>query len=59
MQDKLRAELLSKFGGSDPTWDQLASTTDLPYLDAIVLEVLRMHPALPKTPRVVRSHCKL
>ncbi|KAJ7886211.1 cytochrome P450 [Mycena olivaceomarginata] len=52
MQDKLRAELLSKFGGSDPTWDQLASTTDLPYLDAIVLEVLRMHPALSKTPRV-------
>ncbi|KAF8173850.1 cytochrome P450 [Mycena galopus ATCC 62051] len=52
MQDKLRTELLTKFGGGDPTWDQLSSTSDLPYLDAIVLEVLRMHPALPKTPRL-------
>ncbi|KAF7354641.1 Cytochrome P450 4F12 [Mycena sanguinolenta] len=50
MQQKLREEL-TKFGG-DPTWDQLSSTSDLPYLDSIVLETLRMHPALKKTPRL-------
>ncbi|KAF8173848.1 cytochrome P450 [Mycena galopus ATCC 62051] len=52
IQDKLRTELTTKFGGGDPTWDQLSSTSDLPYLDAIVLEVLRMHPALARTPRL-------
>ncbi|KAK7016328.1 cytochrome P450 [Favolaschia claudopus] len=45
MQDKLRAEAV-RFGGADPTWDQLTSTIELPYLDAFVHEVLRMHPAL-------------
>jgi len=51
MQDKLRADL-SQFGGRDPTWDQLTSTSDLPYLDAIVSEVLRLHPPFSKTPRL-------
>ncbi|KAF7331088.1 Cytochrome P450 [Mycena venus] len=51
MQDKLRADL-AQFGGRDPTWDQLSSTSDIPYLDAIVQEVLRLHPALHKTPRL-------
>ncbi|KAI6169881.1 cytochrome P450 [Pisolithus thermaeus] len=44
IQTKLREELLS-FGG-EPSYDQL--TNDLPYLDAIVQEVLRLHPSLPE-----------
>ncbi|KAJ6615502.1 cytochrome P450 [Mycena sp. CBHHK59/15] len=43
-QDKLRKDV-ARFGGVDPTWDQLVS--DLPYLDATVNEVLRLHPSLP------------
>ncbi|KAK7053758.1 cytochrome P450 [Favolaschia claudopus] len=51
-QDKLRSELRARFGSADPTWDQLTSTTELPLLDAISLEVLRLHPALQMTPRM-------
>ncbi|KAJ7124513.1 cytochrome P450 [Mycena epipterygia] len=40
-QRRLREEL-SRFSTTDPTMDQLAG--DLPYLDAVVHEVLRMHP---------------
>ncbi|KAJ7165625.1 cytochrome P450 [Mycena crocata] len=47
-QDKLRKEL-SRFGGVDPTWDQLVS--DLPYLDATVLEILRLHPPVTEALR--------
>ncbi|KAJ6596331.1 cytochrome P450 [Mycena vulgaris] len=47
-QDKLRSEL-SRFGAIDPTWDQLGS--DLPYLDATVSEILRLHPAVIETMR--------
>ena len=53
MQRKLREELLSEFAGSDPTWDQLNSSTTLPYLDAFVHDVLRLHPPLPETERIV------
>ncbi|KAJ7164471.1 cytochrome P450 [Mycena filopes] len=51
-QAKLRAELI-QFGAAhgDPTWDQLASNTHLPYLDAVVLEVLRLHPPVTETTR--------
>ncbi|KAJ7914059.1 cytochrome P450 [Mycena leptocephala] len=49
-QTKLREELI-KFGPMDPTWDQLASVSDLPYLDAVVLEILRLHPPITETTR--------
>jgi len=49
MQQKLRDEL-SEFSGTDPTWDELAS--GLPYLDAVVHEVLRLHPPVTDTTRV-------
>ncbi|KAF8890478.1 cytochrome P450 [Infundibulicybe gibba] len=52
IQDKLRQEL-SEFTQTDPTWDQL--TSGLPFLDAIVCEVLRLHPALAETLREVRE----
>ncbi|KAJ7916333.1 cytochrome P450, partial [Mycena leptocephala] len=48
MQDKLRKDL-ARFGGADPTWDQLVS--ELPYLDATVHEVLRLHPPVTETLR--------
>ncbi|KAK6996796.1 cytochrome P450 [Favolaschia claudopus] len=50
-QDKLRKDL-AQFGGTDPTWDQLVSLTELPYLDATVQEVLRLHPPVTETLRV-------
>ncbi|KIJ59411.1 hypothetical protein HYDPIDRAFT_162418 [Hydnomerulius pinastri MD-312] len=48
MQTKLREELLAF--GSDPTYDQLSS--NLPYLDAVVHETLRLHPPVPEFTRV-------
>ncbi|KAJ7886186.1 cytochrome P450 [Mycena olivaceomarginata] len=48
IQDKLRKDL-SRFSGTDPTWDQLVS--ELPYLDATVHEVLRLHPPVTETLR--------
>ncbi|GLB33170.1 putative cytochrome p450 [Lyophyllum shimeji] len=48
-QQKLREEL-SQFSGTDPTWEQLAS--ELPYLDSVVHEVLRLHPPVSDTSRV-------
>jgi len=57
MQAKLREELLAQFpsGTPDPTWDQLTNTESLPYLDALVHEVLRLHPALDTTIRTANS----
>ncbi|KAJ7919446.1 cytochrome P450 [Mycena leptocephala] len=46
VQDRLREELV-RFGPIDPTWDQLVS--ELPYLDATVSEVLRLHPPVTET----------
>ncbi|KAJ7600660.1 cytochrome P450 [Mycena floridula] len=49
-QQKLREEL-STLGPNDPTYDQLSSATALPYLDAVVHEILRLYPAIAETPR--------
>ena len=49
-QDKLRAEL-ADFAHKDPTYEQL--TNGLPYLDAVAREVIRLHPAVQRTQRVV------
>ncbi|KAF8992923.1 cytochrome P450 [Cyathus striatus] len=48
-QDKLREELAHVPG--QPSWDQLQ--TSLPYLDAVVHEVLRLHPPLAEMTRSV------
>ena len=50
MQTSLREEL-ARFTTTDPTWDQL--TNALPYLDAVTREVLRLHPPLAQTMRIV------
>ncbi|EIW84053.1 cytochrome P450 [Coniophora puteana RWD-64-598 SS2] len=48
-QDRLREEL-SQFTTRDPTYEQL--THGLPYLDAVVLETLRLHGPVPATARI-------
>lgn len=50
-QSRLRAELTGAFPNRDPTWDEL--TYGLPYLDGVVHEVLRLHPAVSQTTREV------
>jgi len=50
-QMRLRQELLSQFPNSDPTWDEL--TYGLPFLDAVVHEILRIHPSVHETSRQV------
>lgn len=52
-QTRLREELQSQFPTSDPTWEQL--TYGLPLLDAVVHEILRMHPAVHETFREART----
>ena len=48
VQDKLRKELLG-LPTENPTMDELSS---LPYLDAVVREIARVHPPVPETIRV-------
>ena len=49
-QHRLRTEL-AEFPGKNPSYDQLAH--GFPYLDAIVREVLRLHPPVEETERIV------
>ncbi|KAG2039475.1 cytochrome P450 [Suillus americanus] len=51
VQTRLREELLAF--GTDPTYDQLKA--NLPYLDAVVHEILRLHPPLGELTRVVAA----
>ncbi|KAG7096289.1 hypothetical protein E1B28_003736 [Marasmius oreades] len=51
-QDLLRKELLETKGGQDAGWDDLMTSDKSPYLDAVVHEVLRLHPPLAETTRV-------
>lgn len=53
IQTKLREEL-STFSSEDPTWEHL--THELPYLDAVVHEVLRLHPPGTELMRIVYAH---
>nr|QEP49721.1 11-oxo-beta-amyrin 30-oxidase [Inonotus obliquus] len=50
-QDKLRAEL-AEFTSKDPTYDQL--TNELPYLDSVTREIIRLHPPVGQTGRVAK-----
>ncbi|KAE9395500.1 cytochrome P450 [Gymnopus androsaceus JB14] len=52
LQGKLRKELQAF--SMDPTWDQFMGP-ELPYLDAIVHETLRLHPPLTETTRVASA----
>ncbi|KXN88329.1 11-oxo-beta-amyrin 30-oxidase, partial [Leucoagaricus sp. SymC.cos] len=52
-QEKLRQELASLIGGCDPSWEQIMS--GFPYLDAVVHEVLRLHPPVTETTRVAAA----
>ncbi|KAG1904515.1 cytochrome P450 [Suillus fuscotomentosus] len=51
IQTRLREELLAF--GPDPTYDQLKA--NLPYLDAIVHEILRLHPPVPEFVRLAAA----
>ncbi|OAX36033.1 cytochrome P450 [Rhizopogon vinicolor AM-OR11-026] len=51
VQSKLREELLAF--GDDPTYDQLKA--NLPYLDAVVHETLRLHPPVPDVTRIAAA----
>ncbi|GLB45497.1 putative cytochrome p450 [Lyophyllum shimeji] len=52
IQAKLRDEL-AVFSGRDPSYEELAN--GLPYLDAVVCETLRLHPAAPETTRMAQE----
>ncbi|KAG2147447.1 cytochrome P450 [Suillus bovinus] len=51
IQTRLREELLAF--GPDPTYDQLKA--NLPYLDAVVHEILRLHPSVPELNRLAAA----
>ncbi|KAJ8077591.1 hypothetical protein PM082_002023 [Marasmius tenuissimus] len=51
-QEQLRKELLETKNGQDAEWDELMAADKYPYLDAVVHEILRLHPPLVETNRV-------
>jgi cytochrome P450 len=51
IQTALRNELREKFLDIDPTWEQL--TQEIPLLDAVIHETLRLHPSIQETVRQV------
>ncbi|KAF8668320.1 hypothetical protein HU200_052377 [Digitaria exilis] len=51
--EKLRAEITAKLGPKD--FVEEADIGDLPYLDAVVKETLRLHPAVPVATREVAA----
>jgi cytochrome P450 len=51
VQAELRDELIKAFSSSDPSYEDLMSSTTLPLLDAVVHETIRLHPAVSDTPR--------
>ncbi|KAG1866200.1 cytochrome P450 [Suillus subluteus] len=51
VQTSLRKELLAF--GADPTYDQLKA--NLPYLDAVVHEILRLHPPVGESTRIAAA----
>lgn len=53
VQDRLRQELLSQHNTRDPTFDE--PTHNLPYLDGVAHETLRLHLPLADLWRVVRE----
>lgn len=54
-QDRLREEILDHHtvNGGDPTYDQVMN--ELPYLDSVLREILRLHPSVETNDRMVRS----
>ncbi|THU90348.1 cytochrome P450 [Dendrothele bispora CBS 962.96] len=54
IQQRLRPEL-PKTNAEDPTWEQLSSTTDFPYLDAVTHEIMRMHPPVDEGTRIAKE----
>ncbi|KAH8115577.1 cytochrome P450 [Phellopilus nigrolimitatus] len=48
-QDRLRTEL-ADFAAKDPSYEQI--TNGLPYLDAVMREILRLHPPVAQTSRI-------
>ncbi|KAG1750208.1 cytochrome P450 [Suillus lakei] len=51
VQTRLREELLAF--GADPTYDQLKA--DLPYLDGVIHEILRLYPPAPQITRLAAA----
>ncbi|KAH8831754.1 cytochrome P450 [Flagelloscypha sp. PMI_526] len=51
IQEELRKEAQA-FASDDPTYDELSSSSVLPFLDGVIHETLRLHGPVPETNRV-------
>ena len=58
-QIRLRKEIFDHYiaNGGDPTYDQVMN--ELPYLDSVLREILRLHPSVETNDRMVSSSDKL